>query len=143
MADWDDPFEELERMHKRIHHLMRRVWKPIGEEFQSFGNFPVDVAETEGEVIIKVDLPGFNKDEVAVKLTEDTVDISAQHKEKKIEQTEKMYRSERKMGSFRRFLTLPAKVDFSKTDAKFENGVLTIKVPKKEKKKVGKKIEIK
>ena len=44
-----------------------------------------------------------------------------------------LYRTEGKFGSFRRFLTLPAKVDYEKTEAKFENGVLTIKLPKKEK----------
>ena len=142
MADWN-PFDELERMHKRIHHLMRRMWEPVNEEMQSFGAFPVDVNETEGEVIVKADLPGFDKDEVAVKATENNVEIIAEHKEKKIEKTEKAYREEIKFGSFRRFLTLPSRVDYENCDANFENGVLTLKLPKKEKKKVGKEIKIK
>ncbi len=143
MDESDDIFYELERMHKRIHHMMKSMRVPLKEEIASFGSFPVDVSETEDDVVIKVNLPRFSKEEISVKLTEDSVDISAQHKEKKVEKTEKMYRAERKFGAFRRFLTLPAKVDFGKSDAKFENGVLTIKVPKKEKKKVGKEIKIK
>lgn len=143
MTAWEDPFEELERMHRRIHHIMKRMWEPVGEEIRSFGSFPVDISETEEEVIIKADLPGFSKDEISIKLTEDTADISAQHKEKKVERTEKSYRAERKFGSFRRFLTLPTKIDYNKVEAKFENGVLTIRAPKKEKKKVGKEVKIK
>lgn len=86
---WEDPFDELERMHKRIHHLMKRMWEPLSEEIESFGTFPVDVTETDEDAIVKADLPGFNKNEVSIKATENTLEISAQHKEKKIEKTKK------------------------------------------------------
>lgn len=119
------------------------MWEPIGEEFEAFGSFPVDVSETEDELIVKADLPGFNKDEISIKATENTLEVVAQHKEKKIEKTERMYKAERRYGAYRRFLTLPVRVDYERTEANFENGVLTIRMPKKEKKKVGKEIKIK
>jgi HSP20 family protein len=144
MAFTDDPFEELERMKKRLDFLMRRMWEPVQEEINNFGSgFPVDISETEDDIIIKADLPGFSKDEVSAKLTENTVEIAAQHKEKKVEKNEKVFRAERRYGSFKRFLTLPAAVNTSKIDAKFENGLLIIKAPKREKKKTGKEIQIK
>ncbi|MEM5802110.1 MAG: Hsp20/alpha crystallin family protein [Candidatus Aenigmatarchaeota archaeon] len=144
MPIWEeDIFEELERMRRRIHELMRKMWEPIEEEFIAFRSFPVDLRETDEEIIAKADLPGFNKDEISVKATENTLEITAQHKEKKIEKGEGIYKAEKKFGVLKRFLTLPAKVDYSKAEAKFENGVLTVKLPKKEKKKVGKEIKIK
>jgi HSP20 family protein len=146
MPLWDDDiFEELERMRRRINNLMRsmrRAWIPLEEELSSFWSFPIDVSETDKEIIVRADLPGFKKDEISIIATENTLEISAQHKEKKIEKTEKMYRAERRFGALRRFLTLPTKVDYTKAEAEFENGVLTIRLQKKEKKK-GKKIKIK
>ncbi len=139
---WEDS-DELEKLHRRVHQLMKRMWEPLGEEIESIGNFPVDVEETDENIVAKADLPGFKKDEVALKVTENSLEISAEHKEKKIEKTAKTYRAERKFGSFKRFLTLPAAIDYEKTDAKFENGLLTVSLPKREKKKVGKEVKIK
>lgn len=139
---WEDPFEELERMKRRLNKLMQRLGEPIEEELSAFGTFPVDISETEDEVVIKADFPGFEKEEIAIRLTENTVEISAQHKEKRIERTEKLYRAERRFGAVKRALTLPAAVEVDRAEADFKNGMLTVKVPKKEKKKVGKEIKI-
>jgi len=139
---WNN-FDDWEKMmRRRMGFLMRRMWEPIEEEIGAFTSFPVDISESEDYVIVKADLPGFKKEEISIKVTENTIEISAQHKEKKFEKTEKMYRAERKFGAMRRFLTLPTKVDYVKTEAKFEDGILTVKLKKKEKKKIGKEIKI-
>jgi HSP20 family protein len=137
-----DPFEEFERMRKRWQYMMKRMWEPVGEEIEAFGSFPVDISETDDELIVRADLPGFNKEEIAVRATENTLEIAAQHKEKKIERTEKMFRAERRFGSARRAFTLPVAVRPETSKAEFKNGVLTITLEKKEKKKVGKEIKI-
>jgi HSP20 family protein len=143
----DDIFEELERMRRRINQLTQRMWQlwwpSVGEELQTIRSFPVDISETEDDVIVRADLPGFSKEDISLHATENTIEIVAQKKQKKVERTEKMYLAERKFGEMRRFLTLPARVDYEKAEANFENGVLTVRLPKKEKKKVGKKIEVK
>ena len=140
MIDFD-PFEELDRMRKRIDYLMKRVWQPVQEEIEAFHGFPVDISETDNNIVIKADLPGFKKDEISLKATENTLEISAEHKEKKVEKTERMYRAERSYGAYRRFLTLPVPVKYEEADAKLEDGVLTVVLPKKEK-KVRKEIKV-
>ncbi|MEM5882813.1 MAG: Hsp20/alpha crystallin family protein [Candidatus Aenigmatarchaeota archaeon] len=139
MVFWEywDPFEELERMKRRMRQLLEKF--PSEEFFVE--TFPVDISETEEEIIVRADLPGFDKSDVTVRATENTLEISAQHKEKKIEKTEKIYRAERKFGALRRVITLPVPVDYEKAKAEMDKGVLTIRLPKKEKKK-GKEIKV-
>lgn len=137
---WYSPFEEIERMRRRMERLMQRLGEPFDE---TFGSFPVDISETDEELVIKADLPGFSKEEISIKATDTDVDISAQHKEKKIEKTEKLFRAERRFGAVRRAFSLPVAVNPDTATAEFENGVLTLRIKKKEKKKVGKEIKIK
>lgn len=131
-----DPFEELERMRRRMRELMRESFRGFEE------SFPVDVSETDEDLIIKADLPGFDKDEISIRLTENTLEISAHHKEKKVEETEKFYRAERRLGALRRFLTLPVEVDPDTAKAKLEKGILEIRVKKARPSKKAKKVEI-
>ena len=110
------------------------------EEFAE--SFPIDISETENELIIRADLPGFEKTDLAIRTTENAIDIAAKHKQQKMEQKENYYNAERSMGAVRRILPLPLAVDPSTVKAEFKNGVLTITIQKKEKKKVAKKIKV-
>ncbi|MGC8993240.1 MAG: Hsp20/alpha crystallin family protein [Candidatus Aenigmatarchaeota archaeon] len=134
----EDIFEELARMRRRIDRLMKAAFGSLESEVESF---PVDISETENEIIVRADLPGFSKDEVSVNATENSIEISAEHKEKREEKGEKFYRIERRVGSFKRVLSLPALVEPEKAKAKMKDGVLEVILPKKEKKK-GKEIKV-
>ncbi len=144
--EWD-PFEEMDRLYRRLHEMMRRAWEPVREPWTRFRNewryaeFPVDISETNSELVLHADLPGFEKDEIKVRVTEDTIDISAKKREEKKEVSETMYRRERMVGAVRRFITLPVTVDPENVKAEYKNGVLTVRMKKKESKR-GREIKI-
>ena len=89
-------------------------------------------------------MPGFKKEEINLNVTENAVEISAAKKEERIEKTEKSFRHEKSAEAFSRAFTLPEKVESDKVEAKLEDGLLTVIMPKlyAEKKKK-KRIEIK
>jgi HSP20 family protein len=130
---WFEPFEEIERLHKRIHELMRRVWEPFRElrlEIPEIAYFPVDIAETPEEIVVRADLPGFEKEDVRLRVSERTLEIEAGRKEVKKEVTETMIRAERRVGALRRSIALPTEVDPETAKASMERGVLEVRVKK-------------
>jgi len=135
----EDIFEELLRMKRRIERLIRSFGSL--ESFEEVESFPIDISETENEIVVRADLPGFSKDEVSVNATENALTIEAGHKEERRERGEKYYTVERRVGSLRRVISLPLEVDPEKAKAKMKDGVLEVILPKKEKKK-GKEIKV-
>lgn len=152
MNEWD-PWEEERRIRRMMRRLMRRAWKPFSRPFSPefwkefkeemrYDSFPVDLSETNGELILHADLPGFEKGDLKINITHDSIDILAHRKEEKKQITKTMYRRERAMGALRRSMTLPVTVDPEKVTAEFKNGVLTVRMKKKKIKK-GKEVKIK
>ena len=145
--EWEDPWEELERIHRRIHRIIRRMWEPLEEELVEpirgrYMSFPIDISETDENLIVTADLPGFEKGDVKIRARENSLEIVAEKREKKVEKGEKFFRAERRVGSMRRFITLPYPVEYEKARAEMKNGVLKVILPKKEKEKKEKEIEI-
>jgi len=106
--------------------------------------FPaMDVQETDNEFRLSVEIPGLDPDDVRVDVTDDTLTISG---EKRVErdETNGAYRLvERRTGRFERRLTLPNAVDTEHVAAEYENGVLTVTVPKRADATKARRIEIK
>ncbi len=102
----------------------------------------VNVAETDREIIVKAELPGFKKEEITLNVTDSMVEISAAKRQEKVEKGEKYYREERKAGALRRAFTLPATIDPDKAEAVLENDVLTIRMPKAKGRKKKRSIDV-
>ncbi len=102
----------------------------------------VDVAETEGEYVVKVEVPGVNRDDVKITVHDDTLTIRGEKKQEDRIKKSDFYRLERTYGSFQRSFTLPNTVKTDKIDATYKEGVLTITLPKAEEAKP-KAIEVK
>jgi HSP20 family protein len=95
--------------------------------------FPaVDVHETGIEIVVKAELPGMEKDDFSISVENGLLTIQGEKKcEEKVE--EKAYhRTERRYGSFRRVLRLPAEIDVDKAAATYRNGVLELRLPRAE-----------
>jgi HSP20 family protein len=92
----------------------------------------VDVFEEGNEVVVKAEMPGIKKEEVDIELTEDSITISGEKKKEEKVEKKDYYRVERSCGSFSRTVALPAEVKTGQAKATFKNGVLEMRIPKKE-----------
>ncbi len=90
----------------------------------------MDLVERDGEYEVQAELPGLSNEDIEVKLSDDVLTIrgekSAEHKE----DNENFHLQERSYGSFQRSIGLPKGIDANKIEAKFEKGVLTVRLPK-------------
>lgn len=92
----------------------------------------IDVYEKENTVIVEVQLPGINPQDVSIDVSDNTVKISVQKKEEQEEKDKNFYHREISYGSFVRSVTLPTKVKSDKTEAEYNDGILKISLPKEE-----------
>lgn len=136
------PFEEMDRLFEDYFSRgwmrpFRWEWPSLGEMAKPFeGKMPkVDVIERDDEVIVKAELPGVDKKDLDVSVTENSVTIkgSTSHEEK--EEKGDYYRCEISRGAYARTVALPSYVDADKAKANFKDGVLELKLPKVEKSK--------
>ena len=95
----------------------------------------VDVFEDKESLKIVAELPGLKPEDVKITLENSTLTLRGEKKQVAEEKTERVHRYERSYGSFERSFSLPNTVDADKVAASFENGVLTITLPKAEKAK--------
>lgn len=99
-----------------------------------------DILENEKSYLLKLDLPGVEKDNVKISFKDGTLTITGERKNESEERDGKCFRIERTFGGFSRSFTLPELIKEDKISAAFSNGTLTIEIPKAEE---AKPIEIK
>lgn len=96
------------------------------------GALAVDVYETEDAVVVKSAIPGVKPEDIDISLTGDTLTIKGETKFEEQVNEENYVRREMSYGSFSRSLSVPASVVTDEAEAEFENGVLTLTLPKAE-----------
>jgi HSP20 family protein len=92
----------------------------------------VDIYETENELVLKADLPDVEPSAVDLRVENQTLTISGERKFESEKSEKGFHRIERSYGNFTRSFTLPNTFDTANIAAEFKNGVLTVKLPKKE-----------
>ncbi|WP_336036972.1 Hsp20/alpha crystallin family protein [Halobacterium yunchengense] len=136
MSARSNPFEELERLFERMSRQFdepSRMWASDGplERWRSeFEEMAVDVVEHDDEFVVAVDLPGFEKDDVDIRVTDHTLRIEAEREEEFAEEDAQYLRRERRHESMHRSVQLPDEVDTDGVNARMKNGVLTVTLPK-------------
>jgi len=93
-----------------------------------------DIYDTDENYVLKMEIPGYSKDDVNVEFKDNILSVSGEKKEELVEDA-RIFRSERRTGKFARSFKLPRDVDGTKIDAKLKDGVLELKVAKPEEKK--------
>ena len=136
------PFEEMDRMFEDYFSRgwmrpFRWEWPSLGEMAKPFeGKMPkVDVIERDDEVVVKAELPGVEKKDLDVSVTENSVTIKGTTSHEAKEEKGDYYRCEISRGAYARTVALPSYVDADKAKASFKDGVLELKLPKVEKSK--------
>lgn len=141
-----DPRDDFRRFEEMMNRMYEEFWgRPIqrllpsgerGEVLTAGYRQPfIDLMETEKEVVATAEMPGLEKHDIKINLTEDRLEISAETKHEEKKEEEGYVYKERHSGSYYRSVSLPSSVDPNQSKASYKNGVLEIKMPKTEIKK--------
>lgn len=90
----------------------------------------VDIMDHEHEYVVTAEIPGMNEDDVHISLKDNVLMLRGDKKSEVKEENENRYYRERLFGTFQRMFRLDAEVDASKVQAEYDNGILTIHLPK-------------
>ncbi len=133
LVRWE-PFREMMSLRQAMDRLFEdsvvhppRLWADAGR-----GDFLMDMYQTENDVVIKASLPGVKPEEVDISVTDDVVTISGEHREEEEVKDKDYLRKEQRYGAFSRSVPVPVAVKSDKAEAEFEDGVLTLTLPKAE-----------
>ena len=122
-------FNELEEHLGRIFN----AWPAENPEAAACDWIPaVDLSEQEDKFVLTADLPGIDKENINLSITDDVVTLKGSRKTESEDNRKGYHRVERSYGSFQRSFRIPGGVDNAKVDASFKNGVLNVVLPKPE-----------
>ncbi len=126
-----NPMRDLADMNRWMDRAFENYWGEKGTDW----NLPaLDVLDKDNQIIVKAELPGYTPEQVDVRIEGDVLHLKGQRttESEKGEEGGQYHLRERSMSSFTRSVRLPIAVDSEKAVAEFENGVLTLKLPKNE-----------
>ena len=130
-----DPFRDLGMLQDRMNRLFDdagRGWRNDEPAATTSWSPSVDIFETEGEIVVKSELPGMDRKDITLHLENNVLTLRGERKFEKETKEENYHRIERSYGNFSRSFSIPATVDEEKIRADYKDGVLKIVLPKKE-----------
>lgn len=128
------PLDDFQNLTKEMDRRFNRFYRSIAEDSEGACDcYPlVDIEETKDDFIIYAELPGVSKDDVKISLADDTLTLSGEIKAPEKKDERKFHRVERSYGKFQRSFYVPMPIQGEKVKANFKDGILTVKLPKKE-----------
>ncbi len=133
LTRWD-PFGEFSSLRRAMDRVFEdfspaRVWRTA--EVSDL-TFPIDVSETETDIVVKAVLPGVKSEDVDISVSEGVLTIKGESRYEEKTEKENYYRQEIRYGAFSRSIALPTRVDHERAEAEFAEGILTVRLPKAE-----------
>jgi HSP20 family protein len=125
ISRWD-PFRALRRGDVFLEEFFRDMFQHEEGMMQP----AAEVAESDGEVTVKMAVPGVEKDQLQITVNDDVLNVRGEVKKETEEKKKNYYRQEIRYGAFQRSVALPCDVDASKAKAELKNGMLTLTLPK-------------
>ena len=130
-----EPFSQLMSLREAMDRLFEESFVRPGRRWLAPLEMPrlaLDMYETEDDVVVKATIPGVKPEDIDITITGDTLSIRGEAEEETEVKRENYIRQERRYGAFSRSVTLPSGVETEKAEASFENGILTLQIPKAE-----------
>lgn len=135
LISWN-PWNEMVSLRERVNAMLgdSLFHSPRREDDGAMGLWypSVDMFDQDDKVVIKAELPGLEKKDVNLEINNGVLTLKGERKYDNEVKEEDFYRREMSYGKFIRSFTLPAEVDADKIKAEFQNGLLTVEVPKSE-----------
>ena len=127
-----EPFRDVDDVYDRFIAESMRRWPRQGAATQPPREWApaADVSETDGEYLIKAELPEVRKEDVSITVQDGVLTLAGERKQEKVEEQEKVHRIERFYGSFARRFALPENADEQGIRAESRDGVIVIHIPK-------------
>lgn len=130
---WRNTHPTFAALSREVDRLMNDVATPSAGAWAGYGLTPAaDILESEAGFKVVLDLPGHDAKAIQIQVENDTLTVQSERKYAEPAKDEAVHRSERAHGTFFRSFSLPATVDGTKVAAQYENGVLTVTLPKRE-----------
>jgi HSP20 family protein len=127
-----EPMREMVRMSDAMDRLFENIYgQNIGEN-DLFGSPTVDMYQTENDVVVKASLPGMKADDIQISVVNEVLNLRGEISSEEEVKGTSYHLRERRAGKFSRSIPLPSPVEPDKARAEFENGVLTLTLPKAE-----------
>lgn len=130
-----DPFRDLRGLQDEVNRLFStNLSRAFGEEGIARGAWSpsVDIYENKDQIVLEAELPGMKRDDFDLSIENNVITLRGERRFEKKDEGDNYHRVERSYGSFTRSFTLPQTVDAEAVAAEYRNGVLRIKMPKRE-----------
>jgi HSP20 family protein len=130
LSRWD-PFQEMLNLRRTVDRLFDNAGADHEWPQMQWG-LAVDVVENKDDFIVKASVPGINPDDLDVSYVDDTLTVKGEIKSDNEIKENQYHLRERRYGTFTRSITLPVKVKGDAIEASYQNGVLSLRLPKAE-----------
>lgn len=126
-----NPFRELASMQSAMDRIFDETWRDSNTRWTG-NNLPIDVYETDDVYTVVANVPGMNPDDINVTLHDGVLSIEFEIQNPEVDENTRVHMQERFTGKLTRRFTLGQNVDVNAVEASYDNGVLTLTIPKSE-----------